>query len=152
MKRLFVLYDRECALCGRIGHWLSLQPAYVHLVFIALQSPDLAHRFPTIERFSPEEQLVVISDLGEVWRGESAWITLLWALREYREWSLRLAHPALRPLARRACALVSENRRGLSRWLKDASHAQVRGILETVAEPPCGEPQHSASQLVCRRR
>jgi hypothetical protein len=41
----------------------------------------------------------------------------LYALRDYREWSQRLAHPALLPWARRVCELLSENRLQMSRWL-----------------------------------
>lgn len=131
MKRLTILYDSECALCRRLHIWLAQQPAYVPLSFIPLQSREVAPQFPGIERFRPDERLVVISDAGELWRGESAWITVLWALREYREWSLRLAHPALRGLARRACALVSENRHALSRWLRNAGHDELREHLAT---------------------
>jgi predicted DCC family thiol-disulfide oxidoreductase YuxK len=152
MNRLFVLYDRDCALCRRLRNWLAQQPVYVRLVFIPLQSPDLSLRFPGVERFHPDEQLIVISAAGDLWRGESAWITVLWALREYREWSQRLAHPALRSLARRACALVSENRYGLSRWLQKASSTEIRGVLETVSDLPCGTPQPPQSEIVCHRR
>ena len=42
---------------------------------------------------------------------------VLYALRDYREWSQRLAHPALLPWARRVCELLSENRLQMSRWL-----------------------------------
>jgi len=151
MKYLFVLYDGECRLCRRLRELLALKPAYVPLTFIPLQSPDLPSRFPNIEQFHPDEQLVVISDEGDLWRGEAAWITVLWALCEYREWALRLAHPALRPLARKACALVSENRQGLSRWLGGASLQEVKDILETVADRPCAETEHSASKVLCRK-
>lgn len=153
MNRLYVLYDEECELCYRLRIWLAQQPAYVPLGFIPLQSPDLAPQFPGIERFEPADRLVVISDAGELWRGESAWITILWALREYREWSLRLAHPALRPLARRACALVSENRRGLSRWLFGLSHAELHDQLAKTAAPACGErKRHSSHHVRCTLR
>ena len=151
MKRLFVLYDGECMLCRRLRGWLAQKPVYMPFTFIPLQSPDVSKRFPSIEEFHPDEQLVVISDEGDLWRGESAWITVLWALREYREWSLRLAHPGLRPLARKACALISEKRHGLSRWLRGASMQEVRGILETVADGPCNESRNSTSKIPCHR-
>jgi len=137
MKRLSVLYDEECELCRRLRIWLARQPVFVPLVFIPLQSHHVAHQFPGLERFHPEERLVVISDAGDLWRGESAWITVLWALREYREWSLRLAHPALRPFARRACALISENRHGLSRWLLRAGRNELRQHLALTPDDHC---------------
>ena len=78
----------------------------------------MACRFPGIERWGLAEQLTVVSDAGEVWQGAGAWTMCLWALRDYREWSLRLASPVLAPLARRAVELVSQNRLSLSRLLE----------------------------------
>ncbi len=151
MKRLYVLYDGECGLCRRLRGWLARQLSYVPLVFYSIQSPELTARFPGIQKFDPTEQLLVVSDEGWLWRGESAWITVLWALREYREWALRLAHPALRPLARRACALVSENRHGISRWVRGASIREIEQMLATVPEESCELPEHSTSKLLCRK-
>ena len=94
-----------------------------------LQSDEAQCRFPELNDLRPAEQLVVISDLGDVWRGESAWITILWALREYREWSQRLAQPLFRPLAAKFCATVSENRHALSGWLKGATDLDLHNRL-----------------------
>ena len=151
MKRLHVLYDGECALCRRVRAWLERQPAFVELAYIPLQSSEVTRRFPGIETFHPEEQLIVVSDSGELWRGESAWITILWALREYREWAARLAHPSLRPFARRACALVSENRYRVSEWLRRASHRELHGVLAAHPDEPHECDGHSVSQVLCRR-
>jgi predicted DCC family thiol-disulfide oxidoreductase YuxK len=117
MKRLYVLFDGECSLCGRCRTWLARQPAFLELRFLPFQSPEVADRFPGIEALHPEEQLLVVSDEGGVYRGPQAWIMCLYALRDYRELSLRLAHPALLPFARRFCELLSENRFRMSRWL-----------------------------------
>ena len=118
MKMLYVLFDGECALCQGCRRWLERQSAYVELRFLPLQSPEAACRFPGIEQFEPQHQLVAISDTGDVYQGSHAWIMCLWALREYREWSQRLASPALLPWARRVCELVSENRLTLSAWFR----------------------------------
>ena len=134
MKRLWVLYDAECVLCNRVRKWLGRQPAFVPLAFRPLQSA--AAIFPGIAKFHPEEQLVVISDSGEVWQGDAAWIMVLWALRETREWSLRLASPALRPLARAACHLLSQNRYTISRWLGGDSEEELRRKLVGATENP----------------
>jgi hypothetical protein len=42
----------------------------------------------------------------------------LYALREYREGSQRLAHPALQPFARRVCETISQNRLLISHFLQ----------------------------------
>ena len=67
----------------------------------------------------------MVSDEGGVYRGPQAWIMCLYALRDYREWSQRLAHPALLPWARRVCELLSENRFRVSRWFDNLSASQL---------------------------
>ncbi len=141
MKTLYVLYDAECALCGRCRHWLERQPAFVELRFLPLQSPKTLYRFPGIAQFHPREQLLVVSDEGAVYQGEHAWVMCLWALREYREWSQRLASPALLPFARRVCELVSGNRLRISRWLGGRSDAEIGAELterQAGGEESCG--------------
>jgi len=142
MRWLYVLYDRRCAICRRCRAWLDRQPAFVPLVFLPLQSEDLPRRFPGIERLELDKEIVVISDTGEVWQGGEAWVTCLWALREYREWAQRLAHPALLPLARRACAMFSGNRHKLSAFLHlGAEVDELRKTLESLPgeNAPCKE-------------
>ncbi len=53
----------------------------------------------------------------------------LYALRDYREWSQRLAHPALLPWARRVCELLSENRFRVSGWFDNLSESRLRDKL-----------------------
>ena len=139
MKTLYVLFDRQCALCRQCRRWLERQPAFVELRFMALQSPEVACRFPGIEAFHPREQLVVISDEGAVYQGPQAWIMCLYALREYREWSQRLASPVLLPWARRACELVSENRLSLSAWFRGLSDEALGEELAGRGVGPCKE-------------
>lgn len=114
MKCLYVLFDAQCKLCVRCRNWLMRQPAFVPLVFVALQSNEAQHRFPGVDALKPGEQLLVISDEGAVYRGTHAWIMCLWALENYREHAQRLVHPALLPLAKTVCELLSRNRFFLS--------------------------------------
>ena len=82
---------------------------------------------------------MVISDSGEVWQGGSAWVLCLWALREYRELSQQLAHPALLPLARKACEIVSRNRNWISRWLlPSVTPEDLRMKLRDCPDGVCG--------------
>ena len=140
MKRLYILYDSECEFCRRCRIWLGRQPAYVPLTFIPLQSPEAECRFPGLKQLEPEKEIVVISDTGDVWQGGAAWVICLWALREYREWSQRLAHPALLPLARRVCEVVSANRYAFSKWLShsDRDPAELARVLATLPAETCG--------------
>jgi len=133
MRELFVVYDGRCGLCTQLQEWLVRQPAYVPLRPIAKGSAEVLRRFPTL----PAGELAVISDLGEVWSGDRAWIICLWALRESRNWATRLASPLLLPMARQAFAAVSRNRTALSHLLGFESDAAVRKSLEEVEVPPC---------------
>ena len=137
MKTLHVLFDAECGLCRRCCRWLQGQPAFVELKFLPLQSPEAGCRFPGIERFDPRKQLLVVSDEGAVYQGPHAWIMCLWALREYREWSQRLASPALLPWARRACELLSEHRLTLSAWFRERNDGALEKELSAPAAGPC---------------
>jgi len=117
MKWLAVLYDDHCGICSQMRRWLEKQPSYVPLRLTPLGSANITRMFPGVEEFHPDEKLVVIADDGSLWRGDSAWITLLWALPSGRELAYRLTSPALRPLARRVVTAVSANRIRLSNWL-----------------------------------
>ena len=137
MKHLTVLYDAHCGICREVRAWLGAQPTYVPLRFLPLQGSHVPALFPGIERFHPERRLAVVGDGGRVWSGDGAWIMCLWALREWRPWALRLARPGWRPLARRLCALVSENRHALSRrlgWLRRPGNER-RALAELAAMP-----------------
>ena len=139
MKQLYVLYDRNCEFCRRCRIWLSQQPVYVPFVFLPFQDAEAECRFPELKELHPEKEIVVISDGGDVWQGEAAWVTCLWALREYREWSQRLAHPVLLPLAWRLCEALSAQRYRISEWLTDStSNEELQRKIEALPEPGCG--------------
>ncbi|MGH9593934.1 MAG: DCC1-like thiol-disulfide oxidoreductase family protein [Bryobacteraceae bacterium] len=130
---LTVIYDPRCGLCTQIKGWLAGQPACVTLRLLAAGSAEARERFPMI----PAGELAVVSDSGQVWRGDNAWIVCLWALCEYRQWAAKLASPLLRPLARQAFSAVSQRRSALSRFLGLRSEADLRRQLSEVTLPPC---------------
>lgn len=137
MKRLTILFDYQCALCRRCQEWLITQPSFVELEFIPFQWTEAKNRFPGLDALHPEEQLIVISDRGEVWRGINAWILCLWALREYREWSLRLAHPVLKPFARQVCEMISSRRHDLGRWFLHTPPEQAAKMMACREKESC---------------
>lgn len=113
MKTLFVFYDGECGLCGQARKRLAGMVQRVPLVFVPYQDPEVQRLFPALAGLDPQRQIIVMSDTGEIYQGEGAWIAILWALRDYRAWALRLARPAWRRYAKSAVHYLSENRR---RW------------------------------------
>ena len=124
MRSLTVLYDARCGLCSNARRWLEGQPQIVPLELLAADSEEARRRYLTLAEAEPEE-LVVVSDEGDVYRGSHAWIVCLWALQDYREWSFRFARPALLPLARGIVEWVSTRRHRLSRALGLMSDQEI---------------------------
>ena len=124
MRSLTVLYDARCGLCSKARRWLEGQKQIVPLELLAADSEEARRRFPSLSAPEPEE-LVVVSDEGDVYRNAEAWIACLWALQDYREWSFRFARPALLPLARGIVEWVSTRRHRLSRALGMMSDQEI---------------------------
>lgn len=133
MRRLYVIYDPRCGLCTEIGGWLRNQPTYVELRLLSSEDGEVKSKFPGL----PPGELALISDTGDVWLGDNAFLTCLWALRDYRNWARRLASPLLRPLARQAFAELSRSRHAISKLLGLRSEAELREHLGKVSLPPC---------------
>lgn len=147
MNRLYILYDERCGLCRWARRWAMEQPTFVELCFLAAGSEAAARIFPDLAKSEVPEELVAVSDGGQVYRGDSAWIMCLFAMREYREWSLRLATPVLRPFARQAFSLISQQRGRISWWL-GLSDRDTAEALRGVEIVPC-ELATAASPLQC---
>ena len=133
MKALYVLYDAECGLCTEVQDWLRKQPSHLDLQVLPSNSDEVRRRFPGL----PSGELAVVSDRGEVWLGDNAFIVCLWALRDYRGWAQRFASSLLRPMARQAFEAVSHNRRNLSKLLGLKSEVELKKQLSEVDIPPC---------------
>lgn len=133
MRRLYILYDSRCILCRRIRDWIRGERAYCEIVLLPSSGVEARRRFPTLV---PEE-LHVIADDGRMWQGNHAWVVVLFALRRYRGWARRLAHPLLLPLARQAFAAVSEHRSSISWWMGMKDTGEIARQLEAVRDPGC---------------
>ena len=149
MQRLYVLFDERCGLCRRAAEWASSQPSYFGLIFVPAGSEQAKRLFPSFTHAGEPEELIAVGDSGEVYRGDSAWIMCLFALKGYREWANRLASPALRPLARQAFALVSKQRQNISRWIGLGDDHEVARKLRSLSAPACEiEPNLGQQKLI----
>jgi predicted DCC family thiol-disulfide oxidoreductase YuxK len=99
MEKLYVLYDPKCELCERLKDWLLVQRTWLGLCMVPAGSEKARAMFPELEKIASGNDLAVISDSGEVYLNNSAWIMALYALEDYREWACRLAHPMIAPCA-----------------------------------------------------
>ncbi len=95
-----------------MADWLRAQPQLVPLHLVAAQAAS--GRGCPIELSALLAQVTVTASDGAVYRGCNAWIVALWALRDYRGWSLRFAEPAWRPFAERMFAGIA----GIAAWTK----------------------------------
>lgn len=117
MTLLYAFYDGECGLCATARNWLRNQPQLVPICLLPYQSEEARRLCPQLPSFHPDREIVVISDTGEVYQGDCAWITLLWATVHWRSIAVDLSTPALRGMAKKVIEAISENRLTLSKWL-----------------------------------
>ncbi|MFI7411278.1 thiol-disulfide oxidoreductase DCC family protein [Streptomyces sp. NPDC049627] len=121
VRRLTVLYDADCSLCAFLRDWLAKQPQLVPLELVPAGSDEARRRHPGLDHGATLDEITVVGDAGQVYRGGAAWIVTLWALREHRGLAHRLSTPSGIRLARGA-ALAAAKWRG-AQW----GGAQNRG-------------------------
>lgn len=148
MEKLYVLYDPQCDLCERLKDWLLVQRSWLGLCMVPAGSEKAKTMFPDLDKLATCNDLVVISDTGDVYLNNSAWIMALYALEDYRDWACRLAHPLLMPFARQAFATISHNRHAISRWLRLGSDREIARELGKVAIKPCALPGNNISDFL----
>lgn len=112
VRRLTVLYDAECALCGFLRDWLVRQPQLVPLETVPAGSEEARRRFPGLDHRATFEEITVVGDSGQVYRGSAAWIVTLWALREHRLLAHRLSTGSGARLAKGAVLAAAKWRGG----------------------------------------
>ena len=110
MRGLTVLYDPSCAFCRRAAAWLALEPSYLPLRLIPAGSERAQRAFPELSPAATLCSATVVSDEGLVYRSAAAWVVVLWALREYRGWSVWLSKNGLSPWASYLVSWVSKHR------------------------------------------
>src|SRR5580692_5892258 len=137
MEKLYVLYDPKCEICRRLKDWILVQRSWIGIAVLEAGSEKAKRLFPELERIATQDDLVVISDEGAVYLNDHAWIMVLYAMVEYRDWAARLTHPLLMPLARQAYAALSRNRHFLSRWVSSAEPEAIAAELRNVVVEAC---------------
>ena len=146
MNCLYVLYDARCGLCAWARRWVEVRETYFEVAFVAAGSERAREMFPGLEHRDDPEELVVVSDGGDVYLGGSAWVMVLYALVDYREWSLRLGSPALLPLARQAFSLISRTRHAaFARIEPHMSDAVLESTLKKLPAASCEIPKVGAA-------
>jgi predicted DCC family thiol-disulfide oxidoreductase YuxK len=144
MQKLYVLYDPKCEICRRLKDWILVQRSWIGIAVLEAGSEKARRLFPELELIASKDDLAVISDEGAVYLNNHAWIMVLYAMVEYRDWAARLTHPLLAPLARQAFAALSKNRHWLSNLLSSDDPEAIAGELRQVELEPCAVPVGNA--------
>lgn len=150
MEKIYVLYDPKCELCCRLKDWILVQRSWIGIAVMAAGSDRAKRLFPELDQIASKDDLVVINNEGAVYLNDRAWIMVLYAMVEYRDWAARLTHPLLMPLARQAFAALSKNRHALSRWLSSPDPESIAGELRQIELEPCGLPAASVPESTVR--
>lgn len=119
VRRLTVLYDAECSLCTFLRAWLVKQPQLVPLEMVPAGSEEARRRHPDLDHGATLDDITVVGDAGQVYRGTAAWVVTLWALREHRGLAHRLSTPAGARLAKGAVLAAAKWRgaqQGGTQW------------------------------------
>ncbi|KNB51012.1 thiol-disulfide oxidoreductase DCC family protein [Streptomyces caatingaensis] len=111
VRRLTVLYDARCALCSSVRDWLARQRQLVPLDLVPAASEEARRRLPRLDHSASLEEITVVGDGGQVYRGAAAWVVCLWALDAYRPLAHRLGTPSGMRLARNAVLAAAKYRR-----------------------------------------
>lgn len=137
MRKLYVLYDEDCGFCRRVMRWITHQRQLVTLIPLPRQSIAARQMFAPVIDAAGDDEMVAVADDGGVYRGTSAYLVCMWALKRTRRWSYRLARPALRPLVRGAFATLARNRLALSKLLGVSNDQQLAQELRRREPPRC---------------
>ncbi len=140
MTKLYVLYDPKCELCCRLKNWILVQRSWIGIAVIEQGSEKAKRLFPDLDRIATKKDLAVISDEGAVYLNDHAWIMVLYAMVEYRDWAARLTHPLLMPLARQAFAALSKNRHFISSMLTPENTEALANALRNEELGTCAVP------------
>jgi predicted DCC family thiol-disulfide oxidoreductase YuxK len=125
MTSLTIFYDPGCGICTQFREWLERQAMWVPVQFVGYQTDEARRRFPGLLSIRADKECVVLADDGRWWQGANAWIVCLWATREFRLWSNRLAGPVFRPVLGSVVHLISSNRLTLSRLMRLRSDVEL---------------------------
>ncbi|MEU5343379.1 MULTISPECIES: DCC1-like thiol-disulfide oxidoreductase family protein [unclassified Streptomyces] len=130
VRGLTVLYDAQCSLCAFLRDWLVRQRQLVPLELVPAGSEAARLRFPGLDHGATLDEITVIGDSGQVYRGTAAWIVTLWALAEHRPMAHRLSTPAGARLARGAVLAAAKWREG--HWARKQQGAWGGGSYYTA--------------------
>lgn len=136
-----VVYDGDCAVCGRLmALWIRWDRAG-RLEILPSQTPGLHERFPQIPPTAYDESLQVIGRDGRVWQGAESFARVFEVLPGAGMLAALLGARSLQPIAERFYRWFAGNRYrfGCSRHCPSRPRIAVKPPAKFPREPnlPC---------------
>lgn len=110
-----IFYDGHCGVCSSFVEWLTSQDRAIEVRCLAYQSDEAQRVFPEINSLKPDQEMVVRTDTGEVFRGAEGWVWCLWSCAKYKDIAKLMNSKLMLPVAKKVCLLASKNRLKLSK-------------------------------------
>jgi predicted DCC family thiol-disulfide oxidoreductase YuxK len=132
-RSLTVLYDERCPLCRRLKAWLAGQATLVPIHFVTAGGEAARRLFPDLDHERTTTVLTVVTERGEVYEGERAWLVCGWALPTWQPLAERFSGRRGRRVAAVAARAVDayRHRRMEREWWDDLGCDRCR-----IAAPP----------------
>lgn len=88
---LTVLYDSQCPVCRRARAWVDGQVTLLPIEFVPAGSDVARQRFPHLDHGATLDDITVLDDEGRFYRGDRAWVMVLWAVASTRAMAIDVA-------------------------------------------------------------
>ena len=90
----------------RLKDWILVQRSWIGIAVMVADCDRAKRLFPELDQIAPRMTWSSSTTEGAVYLNDRAWIMVLYAMVEYRDWAARLARSILMPLARQAFAAL----------------------------------------------
>ncbi|HVC20353.1 MAG TPA: DUF393 domain-containing protein [Vicinamibacterales bacterium] len=137
MPELTVLYDGACSLCRASAMRLRQLDRGGRVELLDLHRPDVAARFPQVDRQEALRWMQAVDPHGRVYSGADAWARIGLTLPGWRLIAWLLLVPGIHFAARQAYAWVARNR---YRWNHDLCADGSCAVHLGQPPPPSDRP------------
>ncbi|MEM0967744.1 MAG: DCC1-like thiol-disulfide oxidoreductase family protein [Verrucomicrobiota bacterium] len=132
LTQITVFYDGHCGLCCSFAEFIHAQAQRFPIEFLPYQEPRAFEVFPPLDRFQPENQVIVLSREGDLYQGVSSGIICLYATRSFRRLARWLTKPGMFRFLQSVGTFLGPHRKRLSLIWFRAKEAEVAAQLHQL--------------------
>lgn len=134
-----VYYDGECGICRKFAGWLVEQKRAFEVRLMAYQSEQAHEVFPEIDAYDPAKEMIVRTDIGEIYRGAEGWVMCLYSCEEHQAKARKMCSPLLLPMAAKVGQVMAANRYRVSGLFFRKTEEEAAAEIEAIENPKCDE-------------